>query len=265
MTECAERYLLSDILDHDESKRLECLEAEYDPITIARLKRVGIAHGWQCLEVGAGGGSITRWMANQVGSDGNVVAVDLDTRFLEPLRADNIKIERLDIAEEGIGHERFDLVHARFVLLHIPKYRAALQHMVHALKPGGWLLLEEPDFTPSGSMQRTEPAIDNTFSAIRAAITAAGGHPYIGRELTNHFQRLALENVQAEGIVSITPGDSPMATVHSMTVAHLTDTLCATGLVSKEELDEFLRARATPNHWLMDFSFIGAWGQKPLR
>ena len=39
--------------------------------------------GTRCLEVGAGGGSVAFWLAEQVGQSGVVVATDLETDFLE--------------------------------------------------------------------------------------------------------------------------------------------------------------------------------------
>jgi hypothetical protein len=42
-------------------RRLVQLEALWDPSTIRHLQALGVTDGWRCLEVGAGGGSITRW------------------------------------------------------------------------------------------------------------------------------------------------------------------------------------------------------------
>ncbi len=40
---------------------------------------------------------------------------------------------------------QFDLVHARLVLVHVPEREAALDAMVAALRPGGWLFVEDAD------------------------------------------------------------------------------------------------------------------------
>jgi ubiquinone/menaquinone biosynthesis C-methylase UbiE len=52
-----------------------------NPGTIRRMGNIGVTDGWICLEVGAGAGSIARWLARRVGPTGSVVATDLDTRF----------------------------------------------------------------------------------------------------------------------------------------------------------------------------------------
>src|SRR5690348_1451369 len=67
----------------DERRRLALIEQCYDPMTIARLTALGVALGWRCLEIGAGGGSVSRWLRDRVGADGRVVAMDLDTRFVD--------------------------------------------------------------------------------------------------------------------------------------------------------------------------------------
>jgi cyclopropane fatty-acyl-phospholipid synthase-like methyltransferase len=40
-------------------ERLRALERMEDPATIEYFKKIGVAPGWHCLEIGAGAGSIT--------------------------------------------------------------------------------------------------------------------------------------------------------------------------------------------------------------
>ena len=80
MTE--DRYLAKDSPDAFERERLALLTQFADPITTRRLTDLGVGRGWRCLEVGAGNGSIARWLASRVGSEGRVVATDLNPRFL---------------------------------------------------------------------------------------------------------------------------------------------------------------------------------------
>ena len=70
-------YFASDADWRDELARLRLIEQEIDSITIRHLTTVGVGEGWRCLEVGAGAGSIARWLAERVGPTGAVVAVDI--------------------------------------------------------------------------------------------------------------------------------------------------------------------------------------------
>src|SRR5437588_12538585 len=86
-------YLVPNSWDHAR-KRLELLEGCFDPGTIRRLEATGVRPGWRCLEVGGGGGSITRWLCERVGVLGRVTVVDIDTRFLEELDYPNLEVRR---------------------------------------------------------------------------------------------------------------------------------------------------------------------------
>jgi ubiquinone/menaquinone biosynthesis C-methylase UbiE len=67
----------------DERARLTALGQIYDEGTLRLLEDVSVAAGWHCLEVGAGEGSVARWLAERVGPSGDVLAIDLDPRFIE--------------------------------------------------------------------------------------------------------------------------------------------------------------------------------------
>lgn len=61
-----------------------------DAGTIRRLRSLGVASGWRCLEVGAGGGSIVAYLCREVGPQGSVTAIDIDTRFVDEIDAANL-------------------------------------------------------------------------------------------------------------------------------------------------------------------------------
>src|SRR5947209_2401718 len=88
--------------------RLQAAEELLDTGTIRHLEALGVAHGWRCLEAGAGGGSIARWLCKRVGTQGNVDATDLDTRFLEQLSEPNLHVMRHDITRDPLPEDAYD-------------------------------------------------------------------------------------------------------------------------------------------------------------
>src|SRR5262245_31886121 len=104
----------------DEHDRLTALESLFDPATQRHLARLGVRDGWRCLEVGAGAGGVARWLADQVAETGQVLATDLDTRFLHNRGRSNLDILTHDIVSDPLDGE-FDLIHARAVLGHLPE------------------------------------------------------------------------------------------------------------------------------------------------
>ena len=89
-------------------RRLDLLEQVFDPGTFDHLARLPLAAGSRCLEVGAGAGSVARWLCGRVGPGGRVVATDLDTEFLETLTEANL--ERYYGARVRVIHEEGGLV-----------------------------------------------------------------------------------------------------------------------------------------------------------
>ncbi len=130
-----------------ERVRLAGLESALDPGTRDHLTRLGVGPGTHCLEVGAGGGSVAFWLAERVAPGGLVVATDLETDFLESAAPGypTLKVLTHDITAED-PPTGFDFVHAQWLVEWLPDKRIALGRMVSALRPGGTLLIEEPDF-----------------------------------------------------------------------------------------------------------------------
>jgi ubiquinone/menaquinone biosynthesis C-methylase UbiE len=123
--------------------RFAALEALLDPLTCGRLAALAAGPGWRCLEVGTGGGSVARWLADRVGPSGGVLATDLDLRWADAGRRSNLELQRHDITVDPLPDAAFDLIVARLVLVHLPQREAVLDRLVAALRPGGVLLLEE--------------------------------------------------------------------------------------------------------------------------
>src|SRR5436190_10029154 len=133
----AEAEYIFDPAWEQERERIGSAEHLFDPFTRQICETVGIHDGWRCLEVGAGGGTIASWMAQRVAPSGEVVAIDLDTRFVERLSHPNLEVRRHDIAAGPVDDRTFDLVHARLVLEHIPTRDDVLPQLVDMLNPGG--------------------------------------------------------------------------------------------------------------------------------
>ncbi len=114
------------------------------------LDRLGLREGWRCADVGAGGGDVTVALARIVGRDGRVYAVDSD-----PARRDEVAKAAAEAAqaqvvaltqsgEELTLPEPVDLAFCRFLLLHVHDPVAVLKRMKAAVRPGGWVVAQEP-------------------------------------------------------------------------------------------------------------------------
>ena len=75
-------YLLAN-RQREAGVRFDALAHLFDATTFRHLQRLGVQPGWRCWEVGAGGPSVPRWLAERVGPGGQVVVTDIDTSWLD--------------------------------------------------------------------------------------------------------------------------------------------------------------------------------------
>src|SRR6476660_9881540 len=125
--------------------RFDALSALFDRGSIQYLEDRGVGSGWNCLEVGGGGGSMAAWLAARVGPTGHVLVTDLNPCYLGHLKSSNLEVRRHDVLTDTLPDAAFDLIHSRLVLIHIPEREKVLARLVAALKPGGWIIEEEFD------------------------------------------------------------------------------------------------------------------------
>jgi ubiquinone/menaquinone biosynthesis C-methylase UbiE len=130
------KYALDNAWDRAK-RRLALLEQHLDPMTERRLVMLGVSWGWNVLEVGGGGGSIAQWLCRQVGNDGHVTATDIDIRFLQKINEQHFEAVSHDITTEDLPAGKFDLVHTRWLLHHLPQPERVIERMIAALRPGG--------------------------------------------------------------------------------------------------------------------------------
>jgi len=131
-----------------------------DPVHRRHIDALGVVRpGARTLEVGCGNGSISAWLAERVSPGGTAVAVDLDLSLIH-VRMANLELRKVDIVAGPVERGTFDLVTARAVLHHVADSEAAMANMIASLRPGGALLLIEPDFL---SASVAEPPEVRTF------------------------------------------------------------------------------------------------------
>jgi 2-polyprenyl-3-methyl-5-hydroxy-6-metoxy-1,4-benzoquinol methylase len=260
------------VFDHrwqKERERLRAIELLFDDGSERLLLERGLGPGWSCLEVGCGAGGIALRMADRVGPDGRVVAIDLDTRFIDPGLHANLEVRQQDVMTEAIEQSAFDLVHARAVIEHIPDRSTALRRLVAAVRPGGWLLLEDVDFggpTAAAMARYFHPPerasrAEKMIRAVAVLFEAAGADPSFGPALVGALKEAGLEQAGGELRAPIVPGGSDQWV--SGTVEQLRERMVETGLVTAEDIDEFLAMAADPSSHYVPPLMVAAWGRRP--
>jgi SAM-dependent methyltransferase len=238
------------------------LSTGFDPGSARLLARLGLAPGWHVLEVGAGGGSMARWLADQVGSQGRVMATDVDLRFMGAQPA-NVIVRRHDIARDPLPPAHFDLAHARAVLQHVPAREEALAAMVAATKPGGWVVVEDIDWLVFDSQDLPEP-FATLHRTLRAAyVDAAGYDPFWGRRLLGALRDAGLTQVESRGSVRTMHGGTTGAEWYVLALERAGPQLVADGLVDRDLVEAALAQAREPSFAVLGPLAISGWGRRP--
>lgn len=265
-----------------EGERLTALAAAFDPITRRHLAPLGLGPGWRCLEVGAGTGSIARWLSDMVGPKGRVLATDLSLTLMEGLEADNLELRRHDILRDPLPEGEFDLVHCRLVLEHLPGRLDALATMARALAPGGWLVVEDMSLRGQHATDRRGVA---TISALLRFVSLVmqqnGFDPRWAPQIPRHLHRAGLTDVGAEGTQLVLHGGGRSAEWALPSLARMRALVAgegpalATSPLRKAmaappvrrlimgRLDGLERLLADPDFCYVAPTFVTAWGRRP--
>jgi ubiquinone/menaquinone biosynthesis C-methylase UbiE len=181
---------------HAERDRLDSLTRLYDAGTLEVVDQLALADGWNCLDVGAGTGSLARRLVDRVAPSGHVTALDIDTRFLDPLASEHLYVEQADVTRDPFPEGQFDLVHARLLLEHLPQRDAVLAGMVSATRPGGWVLIEDFDWSTALMVDPPSATHDKVATAIRELFIRHGYTPSYGRRLPRALAEAGLTDVR---------------------------------------------------------------------
>ncbi len=251
------------VLDHHqegERQRLALMSQLLDPMHRRHLEALGAGPGARTLEVGCGNGSISAWLAGRVTPGGRAVAVDLDLSLAD---ADGpaLELRQGDIVAGPVAPGDFDLVTARAVLHHVADVHAAVANLVASARPGGAVLLIEPDFLPVSIAE--PPEIRAFWDGWLAWSRDQGIDYFIGRRLPPMLAELGLDELTATAQTALYRGGSPWARYWEQTITELRPRLADSGHLDRRSIDAFLAGCADPGWWTQTIAFTAVSGRVP--
>jgi len=244
-----------------EQERLSLLEATADEFSISALGDAGFKPGSRCLEIGAGSGSIARWLAQETGDPALVTATDIDPRLLTPLGDDGIKVLEHNVLTDDFLPGSFDFIHTRTVLEHIAQREDVLDRIAPWLAPQGVLVVVDcasfPVFTSPNPIYRV------AMQAWVDVLALTGTDYEWTRTFPEPLQRHGYRHVGARAMVPAMQGGTAMARFWSLSLETLRPRILEANLLPNEAIDEAQRLLADPDFWDLGPGFIAAWGRRP--
>jgi hypothetical protein len=151
--------------------------------------------------------------------------------------------------------------------MHMPDPEAAVQRMISALRPGGWILVEEPDDASMQAVDEKHPLADAFNAAFRNRIRLADEAGLMdlrmGRSLPALMANVGLVNVANEGVARIARGGDTTSLVQIPTWAAIDDRLLRDGLFSEAESAITQQAFEDPTFLYREQLMQAAWGRRP--
>jgi ubiquinone/menaquinone biosynthesis C-methylase UbiE len=256
------QYILNQTADASERERLGLIEQLQDAWSQRYLTALGIQKGWRCLEVGAGHGSIARWLAAQVGPEGRVVATDINPRFLTEIELPNVEVRQHDIRADPLEAGMYDLAHCRVVLMHLPEPHLVVRRMVETVRIGGWLLIEEGDFSSLHAVEAVHPLAESFNRQNREIYNRIAQaklfDPYLGRRVRGLLEDAGLTEIDNEGVRRIVRGGEAETRLSCATLQAFMER----GILSQTEYAEVQVPFLDPSFSFITRTVYAAWGKR---
>ena len=258
-----------------EQQRLMAQAHGLEPHARWMLERIAIKPGSRTIDFGCGPIGILNLLSERVGSDGIVVGVEREPRFVAMARAQlseralrNVRVVVADALKTGLEENSYDFVHERLILMNVPpaSQQALLAAMLSLLKPGGTIALQEFD-SASFVCYPEHPSWNALLSIWNDSFHAAGGDESTGRSIGRLLRSAGVENVQMKAHVEVAQIGEYRRTHLLSLLESIQDFILTSGRITETELRKHMAALsehlADPGTTLIDKLILQAWGRKP--
>ena len=223
-------------------------------------QRAGISAGQTVIDVGAGPGWASLDLAEIVGPNGRVIALERSRRFLDALedRAARLGIANIAAREHDVSAETFGIAGAdaawcRWLLSFVADPQRTIAHIAAALGPSGVAIFHEYADYGAWQMMPANPDMDRFRTLVMQSWRDAGGEPDIGLSLPSWLKAAGFEIVSLRPHIEIVQRTSFTWQWPAAFIAPNAARLAELGYIGEEEVERFARTLddADPDAWLI--------------
>lgn len=204
---------------------------------------------------------MTRWMSEEYAPECAVTAIDVDPRNLVADLPPAVRVQTLDLSQQSMGSGLYDLVHCRFLLVHLPDHLQVLRRMVASLRSGGALVVVESDYD-SWEVPDGYPELQRVRDAYVELARHNGWNLSLGSEVATMMELAGLQEVAAEGHVVLSRGGGTTCDLVARSIVALRPDLLAAG-VADTDVSAAATALASPQLAMRYVTTWATWGYRP--
>ena len=202
--------------DEAELRRLGFQNRLWSREAAAGWERAGFAPGHTILDVGCGPGHASFDIAQLVGVQGKVIAVDASERFIAYLQSQQ-KSRNVPQIDARVGNvQKLDLpagiadgAYTRWVLCFVPDPEAVVAGVAKVLKPGAKWVVQDYYHYRGLRLCPHSPAMEKVVAAVDKSWRDRGGDPDIVSRLPTLMAKHGLETLDVRPIVRLArPGSA---------------------------------------------------------
>ncbi|TKC99150.1 methyltransferase domain-containing protein [Polyangium fumosum] len=247
----------------------EELSAEADWL----FDQLDVRPGARVIDLGCGPRGALEQLSARVGSSGTVMGLERNGGTVELARAfvaehglKNVELIRADARATGLPRGAFDLVHARLLLVNVPRPEEVVREMMALARPGGVVASHEADYTPHGCDPPCE-AWDRLFQLYTAHARDCGIDLFVGRRTHRLFREAGLTDIHVRPLAHVYPSGHPRRDIFVRFIENVRAELIGAGRIEASELDALRDALAAhlarEDVLVISHLFLQVWGRKP--
>jgi SAM-dependent methyltransferase len=182
---------------------------------LSAFGRAGISRDASVIDVGCGPGYATHDLAEIVGPQGHVLAIDRSSRFLDVLRHQleqqrltNVTVLESDLMSAHALEQQYDFAWCRWVACFVESVDTLTNWLWASLRPGGRAVFYEYSDYASWRYAPPRPHLDSFVQEVMKSWRAAGGEPDVVPRLIPALQRAGFSvRSRVPQVFSVTPKD----------------------------------------------------------
>jgi SAM-dependent methyltransferase len=211
-------------------------------ITARKMSLLSLAAGQSIIDVGCGSGVLLPLLAKAVGSAGKVVGVDYSLAMVRDAEtkveteglSQIVSVREADARRLPFADGSFDAAHCERLLMHLEDPNKALIEMARVVRPGGRIVVAEPDW---GGIRIDHPDRAEFDSIYHRALRMR--HPDMGLTVLRRLQEIGLTDVTAQPMLAVFRGGGVLP-AYGLNLSLGADALVEEGKISRSRADALI-------------------------